>query len=158
MKYAIYSSETGLNYFEYHESLESLKGTKFDGIITEDKLPVVLDGKGGYFKFDKDDFRFEKLVESDGCPLRLEQMYYKNLDDFKLGWMSPDGDTYSCDYTSHTKAAIKIAEKYLPRFQVSGEGARQGRLAQDHRFLGRYTERAWAVCVFAFRKDNQKAG
>ncbi|MBR1662796.1 MAG: hypothetical protein IJ696_00525 [Ruminococcus sp.] len=114
MKYAIYSSETGLNYFEYHESLESLKGTKFEGIITEDKLPVVLDGKGGYFKFDKDDFRFEKLVESDGCPLRLEQMYYKNLDDFKLGWMSPDGDTYSCDYTSHTKAAIKIAEKYLP--------------------------------------------
>lgn len=112
-KYAIYKSETGYYYYEYCETLESLKGTKFDGIVPEDKLPVVLDGSGGYYHFTEDDYMFEKIVESEGCPLKLEQMYFKNMEDFKLGWMSPDGDTYSCDYTSHTKAAIMIAEKFF---------------------------------------------
>ncbi len=112
-KYAIYKSETGYYFYEYYDTLEALKGTKFDGIVTEDKLPVVLDGTGGYYHFTEDDYMFVRLVESEGCPLKLEQMYFKNQDTFKLGWMSPDGDTYSCDYTSHTKAAMMIAEKFF---------------------------------------------
>ena len=112
-KYAIYKSETGYYYYEYYDTLEALKGTKFDGIVTEDKLPVVLDNTGGYYHFTEDDFMFDRLVECEGCPLNLEQMFFKNQDSFKLGWMSPEGDTYSCDYTSHTKAAIMIAEKFF---------------------------------------------
>ena len=113
-KYAIYKSETGYYYHEYYDTLESLNGTMFDGIITDDKLPVVLDGSGGYRHFSEaDEYKFVKIAESDGCPLTLEQMYFKNQDSFKLGWMSPDGDTYSCDYTSHTKAAVMIAEKFF---------------------------------------------
>ena len=115
MKYAIYRSETGYYYYEYHETLDSLKGTMFDGIVTEDKLPVVLDGKGGYFHFSPNDFQFVKIVESEGRPLTLEQMFFRNDQNFKLGWMSPDGDTYSCDYTGHTKCAAVLAEKYFPR-------------------------------------------
>ncbi|MBO6141598.1 MAG: hypothetical protein J6O40_07360 [Ruminococcus sp.] len=112
-KYAIYKSATGYYYYTYHDTLESLKGTKFDGIVTEDRLPVVI-GSGGYFTFDPDDYMFDRLVECEGCPLKLEEMFFKNQDTFKLGWMSPDGDTYSCDYTSHTKAAVALADKFFP--------------------------------------------
>ena len=113
-KYAIYRSKTGYYYRDYHETLESLKGTKFDGIITEDKLPVVIGGDGGYYTFTENDYMFDHFVECEGVPLKLEQMFFKNQDTFKLGWMSPDGDTYSCDYTSHTKCAQMIVDKYFP--------------------------------------------
>ena len=114
-KYAIYKSETGYYFYEYHDTLESLKDTPFYGIVTEDKLPVVFDGQGGYFHFTEDDYMFDRLVECEGCPLKLEQMFFKNDENFKLGWMSPDGDTYSCDYTSHTKAAKMLAEKFYSK-------------------------------------------
>ena len=32
-KYAVYKSETGYYYNEYHDTLDSLKGTKFENII-----------------------------------------------------------------------------------------------------------------------------
>ncbi|MBR6101949.1 MAG: hypothetical protein IKP95_05945 [Ruminococcus sp.] len=112
-KYAIYKSETGYYYGEYYDTLEAMKDSPFYGIVTEDKLPVVV-RDGGYYHFDENDYMFDRLVECEGRPLTLEEMYFKNQDTFKLGWMSPDGDTYSCDYTSHTKAAELICEKYFP--------------------------------------------
>ena len=117
-KYAIYKSETGYYYYEYFDTLDSLKGTMFDGIITEDKLPVVFDGKGGYYHFTEKDYMFDRLVECEGRPLTLEEMFFKNDDKFKLGWMSPEGDTYSCDYTSHTKAALMLCEKFFPKARL----------------------------------------
>lgn len=117
-KYAIYLSETGYYYHKYYDTLESLTGTKFEGMIKADSLPVVIDEAGGYFSFEGAKFQFVKLVECDGCPLTLEEMYFKNMDNFKLGWMSPEGDTYSCDYTSHTKCAIMLAEKFFPRAKL----------------------------------------
>ncbi|MBR1864533.1 MAG: hypothetical protein IJ806_10645 [Ruminococcus sp.] len=109
-KYAVYKSETGYYCYEYCDTLESLKGTPFE-YVTEDQLPVVLDGKGGYYSFKKDDYTFVEIIESDKkYPLPLEKMYFKNDENFKLGWMSPDGDTYSCDYTNHTKCAIMLAD------------------------------------------------
>ncbi len=114
-KFAIYKAKTGYYYCEYIDSLEQLSGTVFSNLITEDKLPVVLDGNGGYFKFSDSDYNFVEIIESDKeCPLPLEKMYFKNQDTFKLGWMSPDGDTYSCDYTGHTKAAKMLAAKFCP--------------------------------------------
>ncbi len=117
-KYAIYRSETGFYYYEYHDTLESLKGTMFDGIVTEDRLPVVFDGRGGFYHFTEDDYMFDHLTECEGEPLTLEQMYFKNDDNFKLGWMSPDGDTYSCDYTSHTKCAVMLCNKFFPKAKL----------------------------------------
>ena len=116
-KYAIYKSETGYYYYDYCDTTESLKGTKFENIISEDQLPVVITGESGYFRFTDKDFMFVKIVESDGCPLKLEEMFFKNQDTFKLGWMSPDGDTYSCNYTNHTKAAVMLCEKFFPDAQ-----------------------------------------
>lgn len=119
-KFAVYKSKTGFYCYEYHDTLESLKGTMFENIITEEQLPVVMDGKGGYYHFRGEvDYNFVEIIESDKeDPLPLEKMYFKNDDDFKLGWMSPDGDTYSCDFTGHTKAAIMICKKYFPHARL----------------------------------------
>lgn len=115
-KYAVYKSETGFYFYDYIDAPEALKGTDFEGMISEEQLPVVLDGNGGYFRFDETDFNFSELVETDSYPpIPLEKMFFKNQDTFKLGWMSPEGDTYSCSYTNHTKCASFLAAKFFPK-------------------------------------------
>lgn len=114
-KFAIYKSETGFYYYKYIETMEQLSGTVFENIVTEDKLPVVLDGNGGYYQFTADDYHFIEIVETEkDCPLPLEKMFFKNDENFRLGWLSPSGDTYSCSYTGHNKAAIAICAKFFP--------------------------------------------
>lgn len=120
-KFAIYKAATGFYYYRYFDSLNQLKGTDLEGIVTEDKLPVVLDNKGGYFHFTGKDYGFCRIVETESdCPLPLEKMFFKNHEDFKLGWISPEGDTYSCDYTGHSKAAAAIAKKFFPKTNTPG--------------------------------------
>lgn len=113
-KYAIFRSETGYYYYKYYDTVESLAGTLFEGIITADSLPVVIDEAGGFFTLKDAGYQFVRIDECEGCPLTLEEMYFKNSDDFKLGWMSPEGDTYSCSYTGHLKCAGMLAAKYFP--------------------------------------------
>lgn len=114
-KFAVYKSGTGYYYYRYFDDMAQLAGTRLEQIVTEEKLPVVADDRGGYFCFNPNDYNFSEIIETDkDCPLTLEQMFFKNQDNFKLGWISPDGDTYSCDYTSHAKAAIMIAKKFFP--------------------------------------------
>ena len=55
-KYAIYKAETGYYYYEYFDSLDQLSDTVFADLISEYQLPVVLDGSGGFFHFDENDF------------------------------------------------------------------------------------------------------
>ena len=113
-KYAIFRSETGYYYYRYYDTVESLAGTMFEGIIGADSLPVVIDDTGGFFSLSGAKYQFVKLAESDTCPLTLEEMYFKNSDNFKLGWMSPEGDTYACSYTGHEKCSKMLAEKFFP--------------------------------------------
>lgn len=114
-KYAIYKAETGYFYYRYCDTINDLKDSKFKDIITEEQLPVVLDNNGGYYKFDPKDLGFSEIIESDKeVPLSLEKMFFKNDENFKLGWISPDGDTYSCNFTNHTLCAEMIADKYYP--------------------------------------------
>lgn len=115
-KFAIYKSDTGYYFYRYYDSIEQLKGTSLEPIVTQDKLPVVADGKGGFFAFDEKDHNFSKLIESKSdYPIPLEKMHFKNHDGFMLGWMAPNGDTYSCSYTGHTKAAAAICRKFFPQ-------------------------------------------
>ncbi|MBR1592580.1 MAG: hypothetical protein IJ666_06185 [Ruminococcus sp.] len=114
-KYAVYKSDTGYYCREYVETMEQIAGTAFEHFVTEEKLPIIIDSGGGYSEFSEKDYRFVKIIETDKePPLPVEKMYFKNKKDFKLGWMSPDGDTYSCDYTGHTKAAKYLAAKFFP--------------------------------------------
>ncbi|MCQ2418101.1 MAG: hypothetical protein MJ071_09915 [Oscillospiraceae bacterium] len=114
-KYAVYRGETGFFCYLYCDTVESLKDTIYANIIKEEQLPVVMDGKGGFFAFRETDPGFTEIVETDDVyPLPLEKMFFKNADNFKLGWMSPDGDTYSCNYTGHEKCAKMLADCFFP--------------------------------------------
>ena len=118
-KYAVYKAKTGYYSCEYYDTVESLKGTVYENIITEEQLPVCFDGRGGYYKFKENEYNFVEIIETDKeDPLPLEKMYFKNFEGFKLGWMSPDGDTYACDFTGHTKCAIMICKKYFPHARL----------------------------------------
>ncbi len=113
-KFAVYRAETGYYCYRYCDTIEALAGTPFAGIPPE-TLPVVLDGRGGYFRFSERDPGFTKVIESESNdPLTLEEMFFKNMPNFKLGWISPDGDTYSCSYTGHAKCAEKLAKQFFP--------------------------------------------
>ncbi|MBR3421594.1 MAG: hypothetical protein IKG98_05980 [Ruminococcus sp.] len=127
-KYAVYKSDTGQYCYRYADSLALVEGTGFEGLIREEQLPVVFDNGGGYFKFDPNDSHFVEVIESDKAyPLPLDRMFKHNDPTFKLGWISPDGDTYSCGYTSHNKCAEAIArtlyrtEKY-PELTLHNKG------------------------------------
>ncbi|MCQ2459181.1 MAG: hypothetical protein MJ081_02290 [Ruminococcus sp.] len=114
-KYAVYKSDTGFYFYDYIDSPDALSGTDFENIITEDNLPVVLDGRGGYSRFSENDLGFDRIIETDQYPpLSIDEMFFKNHPDFRLGWMSPEGDTYSCSYTNHTKCARFLADEFFP--------------------------------------------
>lgn len=114
-KYAVFQTKNGQYYYRYADTLEALEGSGFEKIITEEQLPVVLDNKGGYFKFNPSDANFVEVIETASeNPLPLERMFYRNSPDFKLGWISPDGDSYSCSFTNHSKCAEMLAQKYYP--------------------------------------------
>ncbi|MDO4863884.1 MAG: hypothetical protein Q4A05_06925 [Ruminococcus sp.] len=114
-KYAVYKSESGQYCYKYADSLQQVCGTGFEGLISEEQLPVVFDDKGGYFRFDPNDKQFVEVIESDETyPLPLDRMFKHNDPAFKLGWISPDGDTYSCSYTNHNKCAETIVRTFYP--------------------------------------------
>ena len=54
-KYAVYGSPTGEYCYRYADTMDDLAGTGFEELITEEQLPVVFDGRGGYFRFREDD-------------------------------------------------------------------------------------------------------
>ena len=115
-KYAVYKNDYGMYCYKYADSLEQVEGTGFEGLIREEQLPVVFDDKGGYYKFDPKDHHFVEIIESDNkYPLPLEKMFRHNDPAFKLGWISPDGDTYSCEYHSHNKCAESIVRTFYPK-------------------------------------------
>ncbi len=115
-KYAVYKSKTGYYYYDFIDTVEALNGTEFEDMVDADSLPIILDGRGGYYHFRKNDYAFDRIIETDAIPpLSIEEMFFKNHPDFKLGWMSPEGDTYSCSYTNHTKCASILADKFFPK-------------------------------------------
>ncbi|PPJ44640.1 hypothetical protein C0075_25405, partial [Rhizobium sp. KAs_5_22] len=59
-KYAVYDSPTGSYCYRYADTLEDLEGTGFEDIITEEQLPVVFDGRGGYYHFRPDEYGFNR--------------------------------------------------------------------------------------------------
>lgn len=114
-KFVIYRSETGLFYRNYYDDMQQLSDNPLGILITEDMLPIVDDGKGGYYRFSEKDPGFVEVRECEtDYPLPLEAMFYKNHKNFRLGWISPDGDTFSCGFMDHSRAAKMICNRFYP--------------------------------------------
>lgn len=112
-KYAVYRTETGCTARRYCESCDDLRGTPFETAVPEENFPVVLDGFGGYYRFSEHDPGFcEVICSEEDQPLPLEKLFFRNSPAFRIGWMSPDGDTYACGFTGHTLCAEMLVQKF----------------------------------------------
>lgn len=114
MKYAIYKTPYGgLRASDYVDTLKDCRDYLFGPYITEDRLPIIVNGAGGYTSFNPNDPNFVEIIEcpEDEEPLTLEQRYPKNSDTFEYGWIDLDGNTYACSHEGHWRSAACICEE-----------------------------------------------
>lgn len=114
-KYAIYRTPIGLYAKDYYDNVRDLRR---DGLsyIRPDSLPVTVNRVGGYTSFIEEYDKKNGFVEiitvlEDEEPLTREQMYPKNSDKFKLGWIDRAGNTYACGFEEHRYAAEAICKE-----------------------------------------------
>lgn len=113
MKYAIYkTSYGGLRASDYVDTLKDCRYYLFGPYITEDRLPIIVNGAGGYTSFNPNDPNFIEIIECDEDeePLTLEQRYPKNSDSFEFGWIDLEGNTYACSHEGHWRSADCICK------------------------------------------------
>lgn len=114
MKYAIYStSYSGYYAQEYIDNLNDCKNIIGGCYIKESNLPIIVNRMGGHCSFDPSEKNFVKIVECGESeePLTREQMYPKNSDNFKYGWIDTDGNTYTCGHEGHYLSAKYICKE-----------------------------------------------
>lgn len=114
MKYAIYSTSYGGFYaYEYIDTLNGCKNILGGHLIREIDLPVIVNHVGGHCSFDPNQDNFVKIIEcrENEEPLTREQMYPKNSDKFKYGWIDTEGNTYACGHTDHIDSADCICKE-----------------------------------------------
>ena len=128
-KYAIYKTEFGLRAVEYYDNMYDLKRNGLN-YIKEDSLPVIVNSAGGYTRFDlKYEKNFVEIVKipEDEYPLTREQMYPKNSDKFKYGWIDRAGNTYTCGFEGHSKSAYYICQELnLSTYNAEHQLEKQG--------------------------------
>jgi hypothetical protein len=75
-------------------------------------MPIVMNKLGGYHTHRPDADDVVDIIESYDWPnLKVWEQYPKNKENFKTGWISPTGDTYSCNMFDHVNCAVKLAEQ-----------------------------------------------
>lgn len=78
----------------------------------ESMMPIVMNKLGGYHTHKPDAPDVVDIIESYDWPdLNAWELYPRNRKDFKTGWISPTGDTYSCDVFDHVDCAMKLARQ-----------------------------------------------
>ena len=130
-KYAIYRSEFGLYAKYYFDNIYAVRDVGLH-YIKEDSLPVTVNRAGGYTSFIMEyDLKdgFVEIIEllEDEEPLTREQMYPKNSDKFKYGWIDRAGNTYTCSFEGHYQAAEAICKElginsYNPESELEKQG------------------------------------
>lgn len=69
---------------------------------------MLINWRGGHCPFDKNEKNFLEIRDE---PPTREECFPKNAEEFLLGWISPEGDTYSCGYEGHMHCADMICEE-----------------------------------------------
>ena len=130
-KYAIYRTEFGLYAKHYFDNIHAIRDAGLN-YIKVDSLPVTVNRVGGYTSFEleyelKNGFvEIIELLEGEE-PLTREQMYPKNSDKFKYGWIDRAGNTYTCIFEGHYRAAEAICKElginsYNPESELEKQG------------------------------------
>lgn len=130
-KYAIYKTSFGLRAKAYFDDAHDLKryGLTY---IKKEFLPVTVNRVGGYTSFIEEYDRKEGFLEivelpEDEEPLTREQMYPKNSELFKYGWIDRAGNTYTCGFQGHYHAAEAICKELgLNFYNAEHELEKQG--------------------------------
>lgn len=130
-KYAIYRNEWGLYAKHYFDNIYGVReaGLRY---IKEEFLPVTVNRVGGYTSFILEyDLKegFVEIIEilAEEEPLTREQMYPKNSEKFKYGWIDRAGNTYACGFEDHYHSAAAICkelgiEVYNPESELEKKG------------------------------------
>lgn len=78
----------------------------------ESMMPIVMNRLGGYHTHRPDEPDVVAIIESVDWPdLKAWEMYPYNREDFRTGWIAPNGDTYSCSSYEHIDCAMKLAKQ-----------------------------------------------
>ena len=110
-KYVIYETETGKTAMLYVETIEEFKKLYPEKEAEKYTFPMVVNLMGKKKVFDINDPKFFGILKTNKKPLTLEEQYPKNSKNFKLGWITPEGDTYSVPFEDHTLSAEVICRE-----------------------------------------------
>lgn len=73
-------------------------------------MPIVMNKLGGYHTHKPDADDVIDIIEAPDWPtLKVWEAYPANKDDFKTGWISPEGTTYKCGIFDHLDCAEALA-------------------------------------------------
>ena len=99
-KWAIYQGASGLYAMLLVETLEDAVDLLSYPVLKKkpERLPVVVNSVGGMQRFDPLDEKYveTRIVSEDELPLKLEERYRINSENFTTGFVLPDGTTVSC--------------------------------------------------------------
>ena len=75
----------------------------------EKVMPIVMNRMGGFHTHRPDADDVIAIIESDEEPrISVFKQYPVNIDNFKTGWLSPDGTSFSCPYMGHIRLAMNL--------------------------------------------------
>ena len=121
-KWAFKQTPSGVEVWRYIDNIDDCRSYPYvlDAIRKygeKDVLPILMNSLGGYHTAPLD--KIIKIVESEKQPSYHDPLlapYFINTDDFSCGWISPDGNTYSCSHYGHLDLAEKLCEEFNIKF------------------------------------------
>lgn len=115
--WAIYrNAETGGLYArEYIDDVKDAKGYLCEGVLKDnpEMLPFLVNELGAGTTFNPNDPDLVEFREWNNGknPLSLKEQYPVNSEDFRFGWIAPDGTTYNTGVEGHLDCAVIIAKE-----------------------------------------------
>lgn len=111
--WAVYRTEDRRRLYamEYINSIEKCKDIPGGHLLKDTDEPIVVNGMGGRTSFETENFVEFRTGET--YPVSREEEFPKNLpvNEFRYGWIDPEGNTYACGFEGHYDCAAAILEE-----------------------------------------------
>lgn len=117
-KWAFKKTPSNIECWEYIDDINIARSYWYvaqaiDKYGADEVMPILMNDCGGYHTAPMD--KIVAIVESEEKPdLEFRNKYQKIIDNpnFKCGWISPSGHTYSCSYMGHASLAEDICKMF----------------------------------------------